>query len=55
MSGACCAHAWIPGIVARLQASLDGHIAGGDVTGPVAQQLVTSLTQARRAIDQGTR
>ncbi|GAB3535616.1 hypothetical protein GCM10027403_13580 [Arthrobacter tecti] len=45
--------AWTPGIVADLQATLEGFIAGGDVDGPVARQLEASLDQAQRAVEEG--
>ncbi|NJC23919.1 hypothetical protein BJ994_002995 [Arthrobacter pigmenti] len=45
--------AWTPGIVADLQATLEGFIASGDVDGPVARQLEASLDQAQRAVEEG--
>lgn len=45
--------AWTPGLIAYLQATLDSLIASGDVAGPVAEQLETSLAQARDGVEQG--
>jgi hypothetical protein len=45
--------AWTPGIIADLQSTLEALIANGDVAGPVAKQLQTSLAQAQQGVEQG--
>ncbi|SDI59625.1 hypothetical protein SAMN04488693_11527 [Arthrobacter subterraneus] len=45
--------AWTPGLIGYLQATLDSLIESGDVAGPVAKQLETSLAQARDGVEQG--
>ncbi|WP_026544943.1 rhamnogalacturonan lyase [Arthrobacter sp. 35/47] len=45
--------AWTPGLIGYLQATLDSLIGSGDVAGPVAKQLETSLAQARDGVEQG--
>ncbi|MFP5315161.1 MAG: rhamnogalacturonan lyase [Actinomycetes bacterium] len=45
--------AWTPGLIGYLQATLDALIESGDVAGPVAKQLETSLAQARDGVEQG--
>ncbi|WP_458115849.1 rhamnogalacturonan lyase [Arthrobacter sp. D2-10] len=45
--------AWTPGLIGYLQATLESLIASGDVAGPVAKQLETSLAQAQEGVEQG--
>lgn len=45
--------AWTPGLIGYLQATLDALTESGDVAGPVAKQLETSLAQARDGVEHG--
>lgn len=45
--------AFTPGLVGYLQATLESLVASGDVAGPVAKQLETSLAQAQQGVEQG--
>ncbi|GAB3551464.1 hypothetical protein GCM10027404_20630 [Arthrobacter tumbae] len=46
-------NAWTPGLIGYLTATLESFVASGDVAGPVAKQLETSLAQAQQAVEQG--
>jgi len=44
---------WTPGSITALEAELEKLTAAGEVTGPVAQQLASSIQQAHRKIESG--